>query len=39
MPEYEVVWHGAIVGYVNAWSQTKGELMAVWRSRYLPRHS
>jgi len=26
MPGFDVVWHGGLVGFVNGWSKTKGEL-------------
>lgn len=36
MSSFEIVWHGAIVGFVNEWSQTRGELSPPKRQRLRP---
>jgi hypothetical protein len=36
MPDYELVWHGALLGFVHAWSNTKGELTGPLRQRRRP---
>ena len=36
MRDYEVVWHGAMLGFVNGWSKTKGELSPPRAQRERP---
>jgi hypothetical protein len=36
MPLFTVVWHGAILGVVAAWSHTKGEMIAPRVQRRRP---
>ncbi|MCX6539221.1 MAG: hypothetical protein NT151_09875 [Acidobacteria bacterium] len=36
MPNFEVVWHGGMMGFVSPWSKTKGELVGLrpdWERR------